>query len=47
LAQSQSTGPDDALEVSEWHLDAFALAAGLLEGRSSGERSRHLAGRPR
>lgn len=34
----------NALQVSEQHLDAFALTARLLEGLSLGERSRYISG---
>ena len=34
----------DALQVREQHLDAFALTARLLEGLGLGERTSHVAG---
>lgn len=42
--QSQTAKSQDALQVSEQHLDAFALTARLLERLSLGERSRHGSG---
>ena len=35
--------PEDALEVSEQHLDALAIAAGLLERFRFGQRSSHVS----
>src|SRR5262245_30858837 len=43
-AQSQAAKPQDALQVSEQHLDALAVAARLLEGLGLGECTRHVAG---
>jgi hypothetical protein len=42
--QSEATEPEDALEMGEQHLDALAVATGLLEGLGLGERSSHVAG---
>jgi len=41
-AQSQSTEPQDTLPVSKQHLNAFAIAARLLEGVGLGERPGHV-----
>ena len=43
-AQSQSTKPQDTLQVSKQHLNAFAIAARLLEGVGLGERPGHVTG---
>ena len=42
-SQSQTAKSQDALQVSEQHLDTFALTARLLESFGLGQRSRHIA----
>jgi hypothetical protein len=42
-AQPEATEPEDALEMSKQHLDAFSVATGLFEGICSGERTRNVA----
>jgi hypothetical protein len=41
-AQPEATEPEDALEMSKQHLDAFSVATGLFEGICSGERTRKI-----
>jgi hypothetical protein len=36
-AQPEATQPQDALEVSEQHLDALSIVPGALEGFGSGK----------
>jgi len=42
-AQSQTAEPQDTLEMGKQHLDAFALAARLLESLGFGERPGNIA----
>ena len=43
-AQSQPVESENALQVREQHLNALAVAPGLLEGVGSGERASHVTG---
>src|SRR5262249_45536248 len=43
-AQPKPAEPEDALEVGEQHLDAFAVAAGFFESLGLAQRTRYVAG---
>jgi hypothetical protein len=43
-AQPETAEPEDALEMGKQHLNALAIAAGLLEGLCAGERTGDIAG---